>query len=321
MTAETVAERDRWIRFAPGCQTASGQTLGRVLLQEQLAHDTYRLRIEAPDFARKVLPGQFLMLRSPSRQDPLLGRPFALYDRVHDSAGALVGFDVVYHVIGKGTGMMRNWTGGEPVELWGPLGNGFPTPDVWLPSGTSPPSSDVSPRSGHLMCIGGGIGYTPFLAVVREALGLAAYGSPVRKVCCPVDRVTMVYGARSQRYLADVSEFEALPGLALQLATDDGTAGHHGFVTDLLLRSLDSPDRPDAVYCCGPEPMMHAVAKTCEQGGVRCWMSLETPMACGFGACFSCVTRVRTDDPSGWDYRRTCVEGPVFESTTLFSGD
>jgi len=102
----------------------------------------------------------------------------------------------------------------------------------------------------------------------------------------------------------------------VRLATDDGTRGHHGFVTDLLKQSLDDDDRPDRVYCCGPEPMMHATARICEQAGVDCWLSLESPMACGFGACFSCVTAVKVDDGQ-WDYRRTCVEGPVFEAKGL----
>jgi hypothetical protein len=99
-------------------------------------------------------------------------------------------------------------------------------------------------------------------------------------------------------------------------ATDDGSRGHHGFVTALLEESLKGNDRPGAVYVCGPEPMMHAAAKLCERHDVDCWLSLESPMACGFGACFSCVTRVRQPE-GGWDYRRTCVEGPVFRACDL----
>jgi dihydroorotate dehydrogenase electron transfer subunit len=168
------------------------------------------------------------------------------------------------------------------------------------------------------MFVAGGIGQTPFLAAAREALGLRRYGRTAR-VAPPPRRVTMCYGVRSAEYLAGLDDF-ALPGLELYLATDDGTRGHRGFVTDLLRQAIESHDPPTQVYCCGPEPMMHAVADLCARHGIECWLSLETPMACGFGACFSCVTRVRQDDGS-WDYRRTCVEGPVFRADRLVLGE
>jgi dihydroorotate dehydrogenase electron transfer subunit len=188
---------------------------------------------------------------------------------------------------------MSRWKSGDIAEIWGPLGNGFPLP-----------------RGGHLMMVAGGIGQTPFLAVAREALGLRRYGRPPREAAERPSRVTMCYGARSTDYLAGLDDFD-ISGLEVRLATDDGSRGHHGFVTDLLRDALGGRQPPDNVYCCGPEPMMHAVSDICIRSGVPCWLSLETPMACGFGACFSCVTRIRLEDGS-WDYRRTCVEGPVF---------
>jgi dihydroorotate dehydrogenase electron transfer subunit len=236
------------------------------------------------------------MIRVPGETDPLLGRPFALYD-VYEEGGEPAGVDFGYVVVGKLTRLMTRWKPGDRVEIWGPLGNGFPIPDA-----------------NHLMCVAGGIGQTPFLAVAREALGLRRYGQPQRELVHPPERVTLCYGARSAEYLAGLDDF-ALPGLAVRTSTDDGTAGQRGFVTALLSQSL-AEDPPDAVYCCGPEPMMHVVAEICAANGVRCWLSLETPMACGFGACFSCVTRVRVGDDE-WDYRRTCVEGPVFPATSL----
>jgi dihydroorotate dehydrogenase electron transfer subunit len=105
-----------------------------------------------------------------------------------------------------------------------------------------------------------------------------------------------------------------MDGLTVRVSTDDGSAGRRGFVTELLDEEL-AGERPAAVYCCGPEPMMHAVASRCAAAGVPCWLSLESPMACGFGACFSCVVKVKT--PEGWDYRRSCVEGPVFRAEDL----
>ncbi len=307
---------EHWFSAAPGMMRRSSQVVGVVVEQVELARQTYRLRIECPELAKQILPGQFFMLRSPARDDPLLGRPFALYD-TYRSQGQPAGLDLVYHVIGKMTSLMSHWEPGEPVELWGPLGNGFPPP----------------PR-GHLLCLGGGIGYTPFLAVAKEALGAACYGDPARQTAHQTNAVTLCYGVRSQTDRADLTDWENLDHLDLRIATDDGTEGHHGLVTDLLQAAIDQTPintppgetsstaatirRPNVVYCCGPEPMMHAAARLCRAAGLPCWLSLETPMACGFGACFSCVTRVRTDEEPGWDYRRTCVEGPVFPADSLF---
>ena len=280
----------------PGAIDTARQHLVPVVEQERLARDTYRLRLHCPELARQIVPGQFFMVRAPGDNDPLLGRPFALYD-VYEEQGQTAGVDFGYLVIGKLTSLMSRWKPGDLAEIWGPLGNGFP-----------------APTTGHLMLVAGGIGQTPFLAVARETLGLRTYGSSSRTLPRP-RRVSMGYGVRSAEYLAGLDDFH-LPGLDLRLSTDDGSRGHHGYVTELLQQALDGDDPPTQVFCCGPEPMMHAVAELCAARGVECWLSLETPMACGFGACFSCVTRVRQEDGS-WDYRRTCVEGPVFRADRL----
>ena len=187
---------------------------------------------------------------------------------------------------------------GDDVELWGPLGNGFPPPPA-----------------GHLVIVAGGIGVTPFLAVIREALRRRIYGQPPRELGHVSSRITLCYGVRSAEFLAGVEEFRR-EGIDVRIATDDGSLGHRGFVTELLQEMLDEASPPEAVYCCGPEPLMHAVARLTDAANVPCWLSLETPMACGFGACFSCVTKVKLDDGS-WDYRRVCVEGPVFPARQL----
>ncbi|MEY3172256.1 MAG: Dihydroorotate oxidase electron transfer subunit [Planctomycetota bacterium] len=270
-----------------------------------LARDTWAVRVRCPELAAAILPGQFFMIRPESGSDPLLGRPFALYDIYRDASGHPAGVEFGFVKVGRLTSIMPTWQSGDRVAIWGPLGNGFPVP-----------------ACRRLICVAGGIGQTPFLGVTREALGLAAYGRPGRSISTRPERVTLCYGVRSKEWLAGLDDFQ-LPGLELQIATDDGTAGHHGYVTALLQRELDSAGSAGAgslddvhVYICGPEPMMHAAAAICEKAGVRSWLSLETPMACGFGACFSCVTKVRTED-GGWDYRRTCVEGPVFPAEQL----
>ncbi|WP_437225824.1 dihydroorotate dehydrogenase electron transfer subunit [Planctomicrobium sp. SH661] len=287
-----------------GLMPHAGQYQASVISQRELAHQTYAVRISCPDVAKLIVPGQFFMIRPSQGSDPLLGRPFALYDTVLNDQGEPVAFEFAYHVVGKMTSLMSQWQPGTPVEIWGPLGNGFPRF-----------------RGKHLLCVGGGIGYTPFLAVAREALHLREYGEGAdRGTSLPAPRVSFCYGVQSKRFRSDLTDFNPLKGLQTYLTTDDGSEGRKGFVTEvvseLFLQAGD--DRPDGVYCCGPEPMMHAVAKVCELAKVPCWLSLESPMACGFGACFSCVTRVRdASSPDGWDYRRTCVEGPIFRADQL----
>ncbi len=311
------------------------QATARVVEQEQMARNTYRLRLHCPEIASRIVPGQFFMVRPARGSDPLLGRPFALFDTYDDERGQPVGFDFGYVTVGKLTGLMPSWKVGDEVSVWGPLGNGFPI----VPAGTK-----------HLMCVAGGIGQTPFLAVARELLTSRRYGTPNRArrgspdPAAGMDRrspgfgnvsgdlqsaeaagsgdprralpkVSLCYGARSADYLAGLDQF-AIDGLDVRLATDDGSRGHHGFVTELLKQSLASDSPPDLIYCCGPEPMMHAVQKIATAANVACWLSLETPMACGIGICFSCVAKIQQDDGE-WDYRRTCLEGPIFSAAKV----
>jgi dihydroorotate dehydrogenase electron transfer subunit len=282
----------------PGLVRNAVQCRATVVAHEVMARNTWRMRLDCPEIARQILPGQFFMVRLPGRSDPLLGRPFALYDVYCDSSGEAQGIDFGYVVVGKMTTLFESLRPGDAVEVWGPLGNGFPLPPA-----------------GHLAIVAGGIGQTPFLAVIREALRRRAYGQPPREPGRTPSRITLCYGVRSKEYLAGVAEFEN-EGIDVRIATDDGSAGHHGFVTDLLKQLLAEPSPPAAVYCCGPEPMMHAVSRIALSAEVPCWLSLETPMACGFGACFSCVTKIRQEDGS-WDYRRVCVEGPVFPADQI----
>jgi dihydroorotate dehydrogenase electron transfer subunit len=269
-----------------------------VIENVQLARDTYRIRFECPAIARRVVPGQFLMLRLADCNDPLLGRPLALYDTVLDSAGRATAIDVVYLTLGKMTHRLAHARSGDEIEIWGPLGNGFP------PEATN-----------HLIMVAGGIGQTPFKALGQEYLGSRQYGDTPRKVA-RAQRVSLCYGVRTADLAAGVPDFRAA-GIDLQLSSNDGSVGHHGLVTDLLRRLLgESGEEDRLVVCCGPEPMMHAVSEICRATGTRCLVSLETPMACGIGICFSCVTKVHQPDGS-WDWKRTCVEGPIFDAAKI----
>ncbi len=182
---------------------------------------------------------------------------------------------------------------GTELEVWGPLGNGFSNTSV-----------------DHLVLVAGGVGQTPMLAMAQEALGLQSFGSPARSNGC-AKKVTLVYGARSKHFLAGLPKFHSVEGLHVRITTEDGSAGRKGRVTDELRDLLASKSAGESVrvYCCGPEPMMEAVGQLAAELQTPCEVSLETPMACGIGICFTCVAKVNQPDGS-WDYRRTCVEGP-----------
>ena len=282
----------------PGLVPTALQQLATVVEHVSWAKNTRRIRLNCPEIARQIRPGQFVMVRIPNRPDPLLGRPFALYDIYTNDKGEPQGIEFGYVVVGKMTSVLETLVAGDQIELWGPLGNGFPVPPA-----------------GHLVIAAGGIGQTPFLAVIREALRRRVYGIPARDVVQVPSRITLCYGVRSAEYLAGVEAFRD-EGIEVQIATDDGSAGHRGYVTDLLKPLVTAAVPPAMVYCCGPEPMMKAVVRLIQSANVPGLLSLETPMACGFGACFSCVTRIRQDDGT-WDYRRVCVEGPVFAADQI----
>ncbi len=242
------------------------------------------------------------MVRLAGLQDPLIGRALALFDVVAPEAGSRKALDLVYLVHGKFTTALAQSAVGALVELWGPLGNGFAIQPV-----------------EHLVLVAGGIGYTPFLAVAKQHLGCQHYG-PAATSAAPEKppKITFCYGARTADMLASVGDFEAL-GVDVRLCTEDGSRGLRGRVTDVLQEVLqESTAKSLHVMCCGPEPMMEAVAKLSAKHQAPCEVSLETPMACGIGVCFSCVAPVRCETaPDGWDYQRTCVAGPVFNAADI----
>lgn len=266
----------------------------QILVNETVAKDTRRVRLAAGKMAENVVPGQFFMIRNPSGNDPLIGRALALYDSGQTQEGDSY-IDLVYLVKGKLTTSLAQLQVGQDVAVWGPLGNGFAPEPV-----------------DHLIMVAGGIGQTPFLTLAKEALGNQEFAN---RNSGYANKVSLCYGARTQEYLAGVPDFTKA-GVDVLLATEDGSQGVKGRVTDILDRLLsDQVGQNCRVVCCGPEPMMEAVAGLSESYDVRCQVSLETPMACGIGICFTCVAKVGTQDD--WDYKRTCVEGPVFDSREI----
>ena len=230
--------------------------------------------------------GQFYMVRSEHRWPVLLPRPFSLYDRSGDGQKG----SFLIKAIGPGTAALRDCQRGEKVWITGPLGIPF-REDVENP-----------------VCIAGGIGLVPFLLLAERQRELGR--APIR----------LVFGGRNVEFLAGMDDFAGLA--EVHPCTDDGSHGFRGLVTDLLVDLVDrgAVRSGETVFCCGPDPMMHAVAKACEAHGLRCYLSLETYMACGFGVCSGCTVPVTGDRFQGWPYSRTCTQGPVYEASELGSG-
>ncbi len=284
---------------ASGCQAGVAcHRPAAIVAHERVADHTWRIRLDCPEIAGRAIPGQFAMLRIPGRSDPLLARPLAVYD-VFAVDGHPQHVDFIYLVHGRFTTALTSLRPGDELAVWGPLGNGFRLPPV-----------------DHLVLVAGGIGQTALLALARERLGGARYGSGSHATAA-ARRVTFCWGARHAGMFADVDDFRTA-GCDVHLATLDGSAGTRGTVIDLLdarfTAGLDAVTTH--VACCGPEPMMAAVSRWTADRGVPCAVSLETPMACGIGICFTCVAPIRDAD-GGWDYRRTCVEGPVFDAASV----
>ena len=223
-------------------------------------------------------PGQFVMLSpgalaSVPRCDPLLPRPMAVY-RTHERDGA-PHVEILFKIHGRGTALLADLEPGDRVGVVGPLGTPFPDP----------------PPGARAVVAAGGTGIA---SVYELAAHLNRGGVGVR----------VLLGARSARDLMGEADFAA-SGVPLGIATEDGSRGVRGLVTVLLPGAFAGAE-PAVVYTCGPTPMMAAVARQAEQRGITCWVSLENPMACGFGVCLGCAAPLRSGG-----FALVCRDGPV----------
>ncbi len=246
-----------------------------------LGGDSWALEVEGP--IPPTSAGQFYMLRTDVRWPVLMPRPFSLYDIGED--GSFGSF--LLKVVGPGTRALVECAPGDGVWLTGPLGRGFAV------------------DAGDPVCVAGGVGTAPFLLLARER---RRAGSPP---------VRLLFGGRNREALAGLDDFDGLA--RTWTATDDGSHGMRGLVTDLLRARLDAGDvaTDDTVFCCGPDPMMHAVAALCADAGMRCYLSLENVMACGYGVCNGCTVEVVAERNGGWPYSRSCQQGPVYDARDL----
>lgn len=256
------------------------QECAEVLLNVQIAQNVYLMRLQAPGIARACRPAQFVQIRTDAGQSPYLRRPFSAL-RTDPEAGSI---EVVYDAIGEGTRRMAAASSGHRLNLLGPLGRPF------VPSVT-----------GRVLLVAGGVGLVP--------LAFMAWFHRERR-----DDMVLLMGAASEARMPEMNR--VIPSdLCRRLATDDGSLGHKGPVTDLIPEHV-VPDGTQ-VLTCGPHAMMARVAKIAAGHRLQCLASLENHMACGFGACVGCVVECREAEREDHRYRRVCIEGPVVDAHAI----
>jgi len=259
--------------------------LGRRLcaVVESRASGGYRVFTLRDEGGPEPLPGQFYMLATERRWEqeggrPFLPRAFSVADAHREKGG--VRLDFLIEGIGPGTDRLCALEPGEGVWVNGPLGNPFSAP------------RELAPAAAGAILVGGGIGIAP-LALLRRRF--AAGNVPVR----------VLLGFRDEAHSGGLDDLFAC--CEVGLASEDGHIGHHGYVTDLLTAMLEGDDAASAaVYACGPPPMLDAVAELCADREVACELAMESPMACGYGACFGCAI-----PNADGGFIRLCIDGPV----------
>lgn len=255
---------------------ASGlvEETGKVLSNEHLARNLYLMEVESPRIADALQPGQFVHMRLPGMEGHILRRPFSVFDVNLGRASV----EILYQAVGFGTSHMTGIEPGACVSSIGPVGNGW-----HAPAGCR-----------RALLVGGGVGAAPLFLHAKR---LVAEGV----------EVDVVLGAQTAQAMVCAGRYERVLGKPAVMATDDGTLGHAGFCTGPAKELLQAADY-DHVACCGPEPLMRIVADMAANAQVECQVSLERRMACGVGACLSCVVDTKEGK------KRCCVDGPVFQA-------
>ena len=255
-----------------------------VIANTPLSADYNVLALAAPEIASIAMPGQFVMVKARPGFEPLLRRPFSLFELLRDPSGTVTGFSLLNKRIGMSTSLLYEARVGHRVAVLGPLGKPF-TPltapvEAWL--------------------VAGGVGLAPFAVLAAR---LRAEGTAV----------TLFYGARSGAELFYLDFFTEL-GVRLVLTTEDGSRGEPGRITAPLDRELSArqPGSRVMIYACGPEGMLSATAKVARRHDCPCEVSVERLMGCGMGGCYSCVVPVRGDDGVR-HHVRSCLAGPILD--------
>lgn len=250
---------------------------GKVLANTQLTERLWLVSIEVESLGAQLKPGQFVHMQIPGMEGHVLRRPFSVFYVSEDGAS----ITILYQVVGFGSKHLTGIAPGTEVDLMGPIGHGWQAPD----------------SVEHALLVAGGVGGAPLFLHAQE---LVQRG---------VD-VEVVLGAQNAQALVVEPKYTELLGHEPHIATDDGSRGHAGFCTEVVSQRIKEKHF-DYVACCGPEPMMRIVSGITLGAGISTYVSLEKRMACGIGACLSCIVETKQGR------KRSCVDGPVFDASEV----
>lgn len=251
----------------------------RVVEIEEVADSCFYLLLEEKTIAAKSCPGQFIHIRITDNFFPFLRRPFSIAGTFPEK-GLLW---IFFRLSGAGTKILSRIRRGEEIDCLGPLGNGF----------------NLRKSTGLPVLLGGGVGVAPLLFLAKTLQESQR-------------QVALYYGASRAAELIPVQKFLP-PGVEVNLATEDGSCGFKGFVTDLLQSRLQKGLLPGGIFSCGPRQMMQSLAEMCRDKKIPVQFSLEEIMACGIGACQGCSVEIKAGENNAV-FKRVCRDGPVFDS-------
>ena len=250
----------------------------KVLSNRNIARSTFSLIFESNSELSQTKPGQFINIKIRGEEAPLFRRPFSIAS-VRDNS-----LEIIYVIIGKGTFYLSNLDTGDYMDIIGPLGNSF----------------KFDTEKSNYLLVGGGVGVPPLL-LLADVMNKYEI------------RPNLLTGFKNS-----AACFINKNNKSISVATDDGSRGFHGVVTDLLTEHLDK-NKWDGIYACGPEPMLSVVSDIANKGDVPCSLAVERVFGCGTGICLGCIidSSLKCYTETGKKYMLACKDGPVFDSTNI----
>jgi len=254
------------------------QIKSEILSNREIIPLHFVMGLYSPEIAREANPGQFLHIRIEDKNDPLLRRPFSIH-RIEDER-----VEILYKVVGEGTKILSQKRPSQKIDLLGPLGRGF----------------KINSGVERVVLVAGGVGGAPLYFLVS------------RLIAAQVPELSVFIGAENKERLLYEEQFRDL-AVDVQIATEDGSKGFKGLISDLFASSISAESHTSStvVCACGPLPMMREIASISKGHGITCYVSLEQRMGCGIGACLGCVIRGEKG------YVRVCKDGPVFDAQDI----
>lgn len=259
------------------------QVVAEVLSNKNITLNYFQIILNSPQICQDAHPGQFVHIKVTAGSVFLLRRPFSIHNTEDEK------LEILYQVVGKGTDLLSQKEKSEKLDLLGPLGQGF----------------ELKENFGKVILVAGGIGVAPLYFLAKRLLN---HDSKISGQTPPKSRrpkITLFLGAQTRKQILCAQDFKNL-GATVKIATEDGSWGYKGLVSDFLAETLLRYSKPDLVFACGPVPMLKKIAQLSRKYRVPSQVSLEQTMGCGIGACRGCVVRAREG------YLRVCKDGPVF---------